>query len=637
MFLKDRRSAVFSLVAAVSAWLFIAPTDAIAQDSSNNPSFYDLSRQSTEIGWLPGEQYDPRTGHMNHVMTDLEFTGNGLPITIVRRIIQGNSHGIDIPFPELTVENREVNGGPSRCGIHADSAVFTDAFTEQTFENDWEINPNLTHFPSNARYMSKDNWIIKCAGNSYVVVSPDGISYTFGRSLGGSREKLHVSTISDVHGNKLTFGYKGYQPPVNTSTGYRSGVIDGVSSITADDGRQVTIEYAEVGHRSASDYMTSKQGDDYIKRISTNGAPNKRQVTYSLTRTGYIADHGLGKRYIYNFRYLNLLQAGSAFSTNMLEKVTYPTGGEVTYEYSPFPGFNLHTKNPSRSRHFPIESRSVKGPEIEEGTTTFQVRELSSTHNAYARIIDTPSSTIEYRYRQQYFGSNPDHDEGKLIGTKVFPGSLTNWSEYSTALIEKEFEYKVLNEFIPGNTRNYFRAAELVKEKTKLNFLNANSLVLPTNTLEYRIEYDYDNNGSNPEFRLRAKREFSPTGASRRTDYTYKTIATNTHWFTGLIESTANTTNDKSYYSYNADGLISTETHNGITTSYAYNGRNMASRTTAGATYKYQDYYRGIPRVERDESNRAKTRSVNSDGTVSAESDFGRSSKYYYELSLIHI
>lgn len=633
MFLKDRINAVFRLAAVVSTWLFLAPTDAIAQ--SDNPSFYDLSRQSTEVGWLPGEQYDPRTGQLNHVMTDLNLTGNGLPITITRQVIQGGSHGIDIRFPKITIHGSSNTYLTRKCG-EGSRVTYTDAYTKQHFVERNGANSNLNHYPSNARYISRDEWIIKCdSSRNHIVVSPDGIHYKFGYSLAGEDQDdvQHVSSVYDVHGNRLTYKYKDYKPPFENSHNEAiPGSIVGVSSITASDGRKVTIEYAKRGQIIPGKYTSSSEY--YVKDIYSNGSPNKHQITYSFTSDGYKVFHGgsaLNKTYEYKFARL------SSMNTNLLSSVTYPAGGKVTYSYPTGNTLSIHT-NYRALGHYPLQSRRVSGTDIENGTTTFEgVPDLSSSHDLYARLIKTPSSTIEYRYRKSDFSRVLNIDQGKLLKIKVFPTSQSYRSEYSNALIEKDFEYKVVNEFLPGSTNRVYHAVELVKEKTKLNYANSLSLVLTDNPLEFKIEYTYDNHyGSNPEFRMRTKKEYSPSGSVRETNYTYQTLATNNVWITGLLGSAVTSANDRTNYVYFSNGNVQSETHNGITTSYTYSGRNMTSRTTDGETYKYQDYYRGIPRTEIDESGRTKTRFVNSDGTLGNETDFGRSSKYGYTYDSIH-
>jgi len=83
--------------------------------------------------------------------------------------------------------------------------------------------------------------------------------------------------------------------------------------------------------------------------------------------------------------------------------------------------------------------------------------------------------------------------------------------------------------------------------------------------------------------------------------------------------------------------MLSSSTVNGIKTEYSYVDFGAIHKVTQyGKTYTTQNYFRGVPREERDQLNRVKKRHVYSDGTIAWESNWGESGQHTYSYDNLH-
>jgi RHS repeat-associated protein len=122
-------------------------------------------------------------------------------------------------------------------------------------------DPSIAH-PSGAKWVTKSNWFLSCAlidstqGEGFVARSPDGLIYHFDTMIRGTwypsivwargdgsadripREqvRIYASSVEDRHGNFVHYNFTGNK----------------LTSITANDGRQITITYDAVSGKVAS-------------------------------------------------------------------------------------------------------------------------------------------------------------------------------------------------------------------------------------------------------------------------------------------------------------------------------------------------------------------------------------------------
>lgn len=276
------------------------------------PSFYQ------EGGLTPGhghvsshgnEHIDTFTGKLQWHYADLAIPGPGGFDLLVKRSYSAP----DLEYPEASPVGY---GWSMHFGRVMGNAIVDICDTNTAFYKA-SSNPVL-ELPDGSRqilyvaldgmsYITPSFWSAACSlggAGGLIVYSPDGTRYdmnTPGAPMGSavhSVKTYYTSKITDRNGNTMSFGYQ------------YVGITYGVSNITTSDGRHVTFNYT----------------GDALSSI-TDGA---RTWTYKNIG-GFLTqvDRPDGGRWVYDYNAIAPSNVGQA----AMKKVTYPTGGTITYAY----------------------------------------------------------------------------------------------------------------------------------------------------------------------------------------------------------------------------------------------------------------------------------------------------------------
>ncbi|HYD41013.1 MAG TPA: RHS repeat-associated core domain-containing protein [Anaeromyxobacter sp.] len=337
---------------------------------------YDEPAHKTFLQGIGDETVDPFTGTLRIVQTDLVLPGKaGLDLKLVRTYsskLWGRTDVMNSPFlgnvePPMLGWGWSFHMGRLR-NPHATGALTSPCsgdypvleLPDGSARLFYRATGTSTHFVSRDRWrMEKDCTYLGGGGAGTCVWSPDGIRYEFPSNgsfiyFGDSTLGLPVSRIVDRFGNAITIVY---EPDNNGS----------MSRITDTYGREITFQY------------TMSQG---VKHLATITA-GTHVYTYGFTDlpnivggrsllTSVTPPDGLPFTYQY-------FTTGSARTNQWaLRSIEYPNGGTVSYTYgtaSFWPGVGAGIP------FAVVQSRTVAGPGLEQGTWTYSYLSGSSGMN----------------------------------------------------------------------------------------------------------------------------------------------------------------------------------------------------------------------------------------------------------------
>jgi len=264
---------------------------------------------------IEGENIDLHSGALSWLIKDISMPGQAGMDIVVERTFGNNDTPINlfgswdlsiprisIPTPTIARSNGVINGTgicadasmpPTETGVTgllrfdgADMAGGINLYLQGGEKKQvYKKNPILTQYPADTKYVTKDNWIIKCFDpgtgkqDGFIALSPNGLKYTFDKSTTWTGTPLdnrepgvivvYVSKIEDLYGNYLEYKY---DASYGMTADYMHGVLNSLtsnnfegpcdneysglcnnnwnfsdhkflSSITSNDGRQVIFNY----------------------------------------------------------------------------------------------------------------------------------------------------------------------------------------------------------------------------------------------------------------------------------------------------------------------------------------------------------------------------------------------------------
>ena len=536
---------------------------------------------------------------------------------------------------------------------------------------------NLAGYPSSAKYITKDNWMVECIATNntrnrmdgFLVRSPAGITYTMDQiaRVSGTGEPgtaiAHASKVEDRFGNSLTYQYEvlgiGYYN-CHRENGLRSRQVDNpyyatprtllLTSISSSDGRIVDFEYRDepAYHKVAdgSDYVDypniyysfsfEKQNFGYpfappLEKVHFDGKTWEYRYVDGRLQSVILPENDLiweyeyyvggpsDGKYFINFStsyYHDSYRFNNLVSRYLLKNVTLPYGGKIAYEYESVPG-NFWRKGAASDSTYCLKKRTLfAGVEGQSPSTEwiYNSEKIDNQTKLYTQI-DKPLQSVRYTY---------DRDEyswryGSLLKQEIFDSK-------GTKPLVQTITYDWVDNGVIGKMglgiENW--ESHLSKKFLPESYYHRVSLKKKTIDSKYSTEFfDFDNYG-NPAKIVEAG------DATKTTLKTY--INETSKWLIGLpdtetvLELSGNNVID---YNYHSNYLLESENKYGLLTSYDYHpsGELWTVTDGNGSSTIYEDYYRGIPRkIKMPISQNGGTiyygvsdRVVNYDGTIHSE------------------
>jgi ankyrin repeat protein len=392
------------------ALLSVVPLGVARADGIDEPipSFYQepgLSQNRDTVAQHPNERVDPFTGKLQWHFVDVFIPGNG---------------GLDIRVQRSYSSLNEILGEDSPFGegwtMHFGRVLRKADIAICALGQNPTSNPVL-ELPDGSRQIMHDGldgidtitpglWKGTCNNapeGGLIVQSPDGTRYemtTAGPPVGSGPAKLqntfYTTRIIDRNGNTLNLTY-----------GLQGGTAFGVQSISASDGRTVTFNYVGA---TLSTIVTSAGTWTY----SLTQVPNTATNQFFLSQVA--RPDGTTWKYEYN-----PTSSGPGVGTPggySMKKVTYPTGGTISYTYG-FIIFNANVALPP--------STVVAQKQSSEGTWTYAYQPATTPvaflNGAASYVIDPAAPNTQFD-RTTVTGPEGSTQFLHLGYTSVSPGSV---------------------------------------------------------------------------------------------------------------------------------------------------------------------------------------------------------------------
>jgi YD repeat-containing protein len=399
------------------------------------------------------------------------------------------------------------------------------------------------------------------------VYSPDGTRYDM---LDNGVDTFYVTKITDRNGNYATVSYG------------LVGTFKVVTGVSASDGRSLAFTYSS----GPTGVLTS---------ITANGL---RSWTYSIANTATIGvsfrlnsvTPPTGSGWAYTYYGDRGTQAGSY----ALSQVKYPQGGTISYDYG-YVTFLQGVLGAERSTV--VTSKSTT-----DGSWSFSYSPATSGGGYDTTTVSLPGGigTVTYKHFG-YWSVGPGQAwKVGLLYQKTSGSQETETYTWDSQVISNE----------PFARQGYIYVDASVSRPLLASVTRSRDGGSFTTTYASRDVF------GNPQ-------SISESGTrSRTTSKSYANYSTS--WILGLVESesVSGATGSISRV-FDASGNVSSETRFGSTTSFSYfaNGL-MSSRTDPrGNSTSYGSYYRGIPQSEARPDGSSISRSVDTFGNVTQQSD----------------
>ena len=587
---------VARLILAIMASLGLGITSVHAQEEAipdfyKDPGFYP---NRNYVGQDAGENIDPFTGAVQLQYTDIHLPGDG-----------GFDLDITRSYSSLSVDPADLLNDRYPLGIGW-TFHFGRILRKQNSNACVNVMGTVAYNPvleladgsrqllaytgsSSPLALTTQRWRADCMNDNsggLRIYSPNGVQYemTHHATIGSAASPIHLwyaTKITDRNGNSATIKY--------------ASESHEITGITTSDGRTVSFTYTGTsGSRSRRITSIMAEGQAYnYAYTSVSGSADTYQLT-SVTRPD-----GTTWRYDYNGN-LNTLPG-----SHVLQKLTYPQGGTISYQYG-YVYFDSQANPTSRAAVVTRKTTSAGG--------TWNFTYTPGNINVYDTTrVDGPDGTTTYRHVGPNYSTSGTVWMVGLLMSKAIENVQTETYTWDKQMISDQ---------------NYFRPGAFVAKvdaDTYAPIMTKKAVTLDGAT--YTTTFSSFDSYGNPM----SLSESGPGGGSRSTNLTYLTDPSK--WLIRTVRSRAFSGSSMSR-TFDSSGNMTAETVNGVTTSYTYDGNgNISSKTFPRSLHhNYSSYYRGIPRSESQPESVSISRTVSGAGNVTSETNGdGRTTNYAYD------
>ncbi len=612
---------------------------AVANVKSVMPDFYSepgLNPFRDQVNF--NETIDPFSGNLQLTHTDLVIPGNGgLNIKILRTYNSNNIYlsrksptnlapNLTQPLPRTatglgwTLHFGRVLKSGSQFGICDTNATnpqddtLDNAILELPDGRQEILFVNSTSFST--LFITKSQWVAYCHGASQglLVISPEGVKYTMDyRRNGGSTYTTDIDSawyttrIEDRNGNWIAISYD--------TTAAAPGKEAILSSLNTSDGRTVNFTYADRTNaqliRLTSITANGQTWNYGYTPITASGFTGGYYQLTSVTRPDGLS---------WNYSYYN--RTTGAAGNQVLQRVTHPYGGTVTYDYAYVCFMPVScTSVYDTFNSLVVQSKTNGGRDIASGTWTY----------AYSPSTAEDVTTVTFpggSYVYKHFGSKLVFGGSDIPGKRLWHlGLLKEKQVYNgaTQIHREVYTWDALNKI---SNELYSRPPYDGSNPNLPNYLDSDvfaPVLLRKDVVRDGTTYTATYSNFDASFNPQTVTESGQ--ANRTTNLTYFPRGTNQN-IVHLVKDevfVGELTGKNIYRTFDGKGNLTQITRRGETENYTYtSASDVATKTNArGFVWNYSNniYYRGIPLREILPGNITINRTVNATGTIASETN----------------
>ena len=560
------------------------------------PDFYrepGIQKNRDYVNQHFAEHIDPFTGALQLHYVDIHLPGDGgFDLDVVRSY---NSTSVD---PLNPAAYSAVDGSLAGLGwtVHFGRVLKNTTNPANLCSNQDALrvsdNPTI-ELPDGSRQMlaftggtapmalTPQRWRADCATSSatggLIVYAPNGLRYEMTQQVNvtlGPKGVFawYTKKITDRNGNYADINYANSSSPE-------------ISSVVTSDGRRIDFKYLDGGTLQRRIDTISAHGVTYAyKYEAVSGVTNAYQLK-TVVRPDSTS-----------WKYDYFGNVGSSAGSYLMQRLTYPQGGTLTYGYG-YVTFDPNDNPMSRTNVVVSKSASLGG------AWNFKYEPGSST--SYDKTtVTTPAGTITYQH--------------------IGPNYVSNGSVWMVGLLVSRQEGSEQTETLTWtkqkiSSEEFLRPGAFVS-KRDLNETNAPVLqkrVITLNGATYSTTYsDFDEYGN-----ARSVVESGANGGSRTTAVTYKHFPDK--WIIQQVENETVSGGVSIKRNFDAKGNVTSLTKDGVTTGFAYDSAGNVSTKTLPRLldHKYSAYKRGIPQTEDQPESITIKRIISNVGNVESETN----------------
>lgn len=577
---------LFCLWAAIPA---IVQADYDAQsDYYSEPG---INKNRDYVAGALEENIDPFTGALNLSYTDIFIPGpGGMDLRLVRSYSSAN---IRFDGPSSIVGfgwnmhfGRVLISGPGTVTPCSNNQV--SVRSNPVLELPDGSRQLLYYTRSTPLILTADRWKGECASGLFIMYSPDGIRYEFGKQVSLTAgpyptNAYYVTRMEDRNGNWIAMQYP-------------SAGVEEISSVTTSDGRSLSFTYADAGW--SSHRVTSvRTGDGRTWQYRYEPVPNimGRQRLIQVIPPA-------GEEWTYT--YYN--DMSGAYGDYHLATVTNPWSGKTTYAYA--------------AVDFDPATGAIAPSEVVSRKTTSDGGDWSFSYTAGGAgtnnktIVTGPEGTVTYEHVGPMTVNSGSMWSVGLLAKKTYGSTRTETYTWAKQQISPQ------NYSRPG----YFSS----RVDTGSNAPVLSKRVISLDGQSYSTTYSNFDTYGNPKTIVEA----GPNGGNRTSTLIF--LNNTAKWIVKQVDDVTITGGRATVRTWDMAGNLLTEAIDGVTTSHVYDLEGNISRTTrpGGRVYQYSGYNRGIPEREIWPEGITITRQVSSAGNVISEANGeGWTTDYQYD------
>ncbi|MCK4249975.1 RHS repeat-associated core domain-containing protein [candidate division WOR-3 bacterium] len=574
----------------IATTFLILLTTSIAQADYDDP-FYDYRGQNSfrqDYSYQPKEKFDPFTGAICLIYTDLYLPGNGGLDLRIMRVYNSNIYRDYYGSSQLVPDSWVGIGWSLHMGRLVNPQDWNFRYLEMP---DGSKHKFYSDNSDRNQWISKEYWILKQIGGGWEVLFTNGVRWIFNEQCQG--------TIPE------TGGPIPYYPTV---------------TIADPQYNHISISYQVINNQTLINQINDSCNRTIYFYYATTGAMNLDSIEV-LGQNGW-------RRYRYYYDNLG--------NRSLLRKVRYPCDPSdyyrYKYDYSPGPGFNHELErvyNPWGGYvDYTFISRQIYAygylriyrslSQRQETPGGHWITNYGMTSNTLDSTVITDPNGTKTHYILYGYDYNPSAGNNWKLGLMVrkrITGNginllINNAYNKSPAISNDDYEGPTTND-------DYVYVPQLETREITID-----NMTYTTNYLSYDAY-------SQPT-------EISETGNASRT-------ISRAYWYNtelNIVDRLASKTinyNATSYstnYSYDDYGQMIAKNVAGVLTNYTYHSNGNPERTTdaSGRWIENSEYQYGVLKIINKGDVYSITRTINRTGTIATETDGnGNTTTYTYD------